>query len=84
MAFNGLAKLGEECNEVGQVVCKAIQAGSIDNHHWSGDLRVMLEDELGDLLAAAKFVMDKLQLDQDRIGDRMDLKYERFTKWDQE
>lgn len=84
MALKGLAKLGEECNEVGQIVCKAAQVGGIDGAHWSGDLRDMLELEMGDVLAAIEFATRKNNLDRNRIWDRRFDKFSLFLKWDKE
>lgn len=84
MAFKGLAKLSEECGEVVQVVGKAIQVGDLDNKHWSGDLRHKLEDEIADVLAAARFVIEHHKLDMDGIEKRSEHKYTKFCAWEGE
>jgi NTP pyrophosphatase (non-canonical NTP hydrolase) len=76
----GIAKLIEECGEVVQVCGKLIM---IDGHieHWSGDLKVMLEDELGDVLAAIQFVTKMCGLDGDKISRRAAQKLDLFYRW---
>lgn len=49
----GTAKLVEEMGEVQQQLGKLLGAGG--DRHWDGDLRPRLIEELGDLLAAARF-----------------------------
>lgn len=84
MARKGLAKLVEEAGEVLQVVGKIEQVGDIDAQHWSGDLRRMLTDEVGDLYAALAFVRAKHNLDGLEIWERRCVKLALFEQWDKE
>jgi NTP pyrophosphatase (non-canonical NTP hydrolase) len=84
MARKGLAKLVEEAGEVLQVVGKIEQVGDVDAFHWSGELRQMLEEEIGDLYAALSFVRTKLDLDALRIWERRCKKLDLFEQWDKE
>ena len=78
----GLAKLIEECGEKLQVAGKLMQRGGRTDH-WSGDLKPMAEDEIGDLIAAAQvFVeLNADRLDVDQIQHRIEIKSETFRGW---
>lgn len=88
MRQNGLAKLVEESGEVMQVAGKMMQyprLQHLDEVHPDGtNLRIELENELGDLHGAIAFVMTKLDLDIQRIMDRGNEKLKLFKKWDLE
>ena len=84
MKRGGLAKLTEECGEVVQVCAKADQVDGLDNAHWSGSLRAMLELELGDLYAAMAFVIDTHKLNLTRIQMQRDEKLRLFNLWENE
>lgn len=77
----GLSKLIEEAAEVIQVGGKLMQRGGrVD--HWSGDLREMLTEEIGDLKAAIRFFER-----HNDLGDteaRAALKLDRFEQWHQD
>ena len=80
----GLSKLIEECGEVSQVVGKLLGTGG-ESAHWDGsDLRLRLQEELGDLLAAIDFVMLRNGLDFSAIQARRSRKYELFNLWHNE
>ena len=79
----GLAKLVEECGEVVQVLGKLVMVDG-GRHHWSGDLIEMLENELGDLLAAIQFMTQTSPLDSEKIQRRAAQKLETFYKWHEE
>jgi NTP pyrophosphatase (non-canonical NTP hydrolase) len=77
----GLAKLGEECSEAGQVVGKIIAAGG-ESVHWDGsDLRHRLQEEIADVLAAAEFLTAVNGLDRQAIADRYASKITTFHRW---
>lgn len=77
----GIAKLLEECNEVGQVCGKLIGSHG-EVMHWDGtNLKVRLEEEIGDVLAAVAFVTKHCQLDVAAVVDRRDTKLDRFESW---
>ncbi len=77
----GLSKLIEEAGEVQQVAGKILGTGGrVD--HWDGsDLRLRLQEEIGDLVAACLFVAEKNNLDVQAIADRVGVKYARFLSW---
>jgi NTP pyrophosphatase (non-canonical NTP hydrolase) len=79
----GVSKLVEEIGELGQVLGKLM--GSRGNiHHWSGNLRDKLHEEIGDVLGAIRFVIIHGALDPDVIEFRARKKYEQFEKWHRE
>lgn len=84
MACKGMAKVSEECCELGQVAAKAWQAGGVDVPHWSGDLRAMAEDEMADVLAAVEYATVRNGFDRAKIAARMAWKLGLFEQWEQE
>ncbi len=82
MAAAGVAKLIEECGELQQVLGKKLAWWDTDEPHWDGtDLRVRLQDEMGDVLAAIDFVVGQLALNPQAIQDRVIAKGELFDTW---
>lgn len=82
----GLSKLIEECGEVMQVAGKLLATGG-DSEHWDGsDLIARMEDELGDLRAAIRFVVmvTESPFSDQRVGRREALKYRQFEDWHDE
>lgn len=80
-AWPGLAKLMEEAGEVVQVCGKLLMTYG-EPKHWDGtDLKARLEEELGDLLAAADFVQMHCGLDMSRIDGQRRRKRLRFEQW---
>lgn len=85
MTNKGLSKLTEELGELLQEVGKTMTVGNdVDAHHWSGNLRHRMQTEMGDVLAAMGFVIDKLGLDGEIIEQRSRDKYAIFNKWNAE
>lgn len=80
--FAGFSKLIEECGEVLQELGKSMGAQSLDEH-WDdkGDLKMRIENELGDLSAAMNFVIDENDLDFEAITRRGKKKLKKFRKW---
>ena len=77
----GTAKLAEEAGEVVQVIGKLIATGGRTDH-WSGrDLKVDLEDEIADVIAAAWVVVEWNRLDSERMKARSIEKYALFGEW---
>ncbi len=77
----GLSKLVEECGEVAQVIGKIVGTGDATNH-WDGtDLKKRLEEEMGDLLAALRFVGERNNLDRGEIELRAHEKLRTFNEW---
>lgn len=73
MAENGLAKLIEELGELQQVCGKKLAAGKRDDHpDGRGSLKIRLQDEIADVIAACEFVMYSHNLDVEAIlGDAL-------------
>lgn len=85
MTNKGLSKLTEELGELLQEVGKTMAVGNdVDAPHWSGNLRERMQNEMGDVLAAIGFAMDKLGLEGEVIEQRSREKYALFNKWDAE
>lgn len=82
MCAKGLAKLIEECGELVQVAGKKLACYKTDGH-WDGtDLKERMEDEMGDVQAAIIFVVEKLNLNLNRINSRTFKKLCTFREWD--
>ncbi len=80
----GLSKLIEEAGEVQQVCGKLVQTGGA-SAHWDGsDLRKRLEEEIADLLAACRFVMESNDLNVADIVFRSLDKLAMFKRWHEE
>jgi len=78
----GTSKLLEEQGELIQVLGKLMATGG-DTNHWSGDLRKMLIEEVGDVLAAIVFFMEHNLSDVEReaVMDRGEHKTDLFNEW---
>ena len=78
----GTSKLIEEQGELIQVLGKLMATGG-DTKHWSGDLRQMLIEELGDLCAAIVFFKtENLTLvETQQIAERVEKKLALFRQW---
>lgn len=77
----GLSKLIEECGEVVQVAGKLLGANG-DPNHWDGtDLRERLQEELGDLVAAVQFFVERCEVDAHAINNRTRYKLNVFAAW---
>lgn len=81
MFASGLAKLLEELGELSQI---AAYPNTDDHPDGAGSMRLRLEEEIGDVLAAIDFVSNKFRLNSRRILDRKAAKLERFKQWDGE
>ena len=77
----GLGKLVEEAAEVTQVAARLIGAPNAAPHLAEAVLRDRLEEELGDLMAAAAFVAEANGLDERKIAARRAEKLSLFTRW---
>jgi NTP pyrophosphatase (non-canonical NTP hydrolase) len=77
----GISKLIEECGEVQQLSGK-IAAFPFEEVHPDGQvLSAAIEEELGDLLGAIRYVTLQNSLS---IEARAQMKFERFMRWDRE
>lgn len=85
MHQKGLTKLLEECGELTQIAAKKCAYLDTDIHpDRMGSMNDRLENEIGDVRAAAAFVAEKLHLDIARIEERRREKLNRFRKWDRQ
>lgn len=77
----GISKLQEEIGEVGQVCGKLVGTrGRIQD--WDGsNLKLRLEEELADSMAASMFVITHCDLDKEAISRRTAAKLVIFEKW---
>ena len=90
MTHQGLAKLGEEIGELQvelgklqQVIGKYYAYPGGEGHpDGLGPMRMRLEDEMADVLAAIYFVRNTMNLNRNRITDRQILKEKLFAEWD--
>lgn len=77
----GLSKLIEEAGEVVQVAGKLLGTGGAFDH-WDGtNLKVRLEEEMADVIAACYFVQEACGLDVEFIRERVIKKLIRFREW---
>jgi hypothetical protein len=77
----GLSKLLEEAGEVIQVGGKVMGVGTL-GVHWDGsELDLRLEEEIGDLFAAAEFFTSHNHLNRQAIRKRAADKLAIFEKW---
>ena len=78
----GTSKLLEEQGELIQVLGKLIATGC-DTKHWSGDLRSMIIEEMGDLAAALVFFQtENLTLEEVKaVAVRCENKLAIFREW---
>jgi hypothetical protein len=78
----GTSKVLEEMGELGQVLGKLIGSHG-ETIHWDGtDLRLRLEEEIGDVKAAiAFFEQANPSLDRLVIQNRADQKHQLFWRW---
>lgn len=83
MATDGVAKLIEECGELQQILGKKLAYWNQDMHPDGKSIKDRIQEEMGDVVAAIRFVAETLQLDTDFINERADAKHALFTEWHQ-
>lgn len=77
----GISKLIEEAGEV-QQVCGKLMGTQGKENHWDGtNLKVRIEQEIADLVAACNFVITHCQLDSVSISQRIVAKIGTFDNW---
>lgn len=77
-----LGKLGEELNECGAAVSRCIIQGIDEAEPVTGKVnRRWLEDEIADVYANLKLVVDHFGLDTAHIRGRMGRKQEHLKSW---
>ena len=81
LVWPGISKLVEEAGEVVQVGGKLLGTDGVEDHWDGSNLRLRLEDEIADLLAAITFVTQENNLDDPRIQERMMGKLLQFHEW---
>ena len=85
MAGNGLVKLIEECGELSQIAAKKMAYPDVDDHpDGKGSMKLRMEEEIADVIAACGFISEKFNLDSDAILKRATVKHNLFNKWDKE
>jgi len=63
------------------VIGKLIATGG-QSEHWDGtNLKLRLQEEIADSIAALNFVIKHCGLDSEVITERMLAKHERFERW---
>lgn len=83
MAAMGLVKLLEECGELSQVAAKKIAYLPVDDHpDEGGSLKLRLQDEAADVIAAIMFVSSKFKFNEEEFFARVDRKIALFNVWD--
>jgi NTP pyrophosphatase (non-canonical NTP hydrolase) len=76
----GLAKLAEECGELLQVIGK-VMAYPGGEHPDGTDIVARLHDELGDVIAAADYVIGANEISGPAVQRRAAAKLSRFDRW---
>ncbi len=80
----GIAKLQEEMGELQCVLGKlqAYPSGEHPDMRYATPLLQRLEEELGDLMAAADFfIRNNTEIDRDAVHRRVEYKTERLERW---
>jgi len=82
VAVKHLGKLAEECGELASAAARCIIQGIDETEPTTDKLnRKWLEDEIADVLANAKLVIDHFGLDNDAIEGRAERKKEYLRRW---
>ena len=82
MKDDGLAKLIEECGELIQIAAKKQAYFDTDSHpDGAGSMKVRMEEEVADVIAACVFVTETFKLDGEKIEARAKKKLDRFRGW---
>lgn len=85
MTASGVAKLIEECGELTQILGKKLAYWHTDEHpDGKGSISTRIEEEIADVIAAANFVTDQLDLDRSHIAMRHGFKMGLFQLWESE
>lgn len=82
MPAEGVVKLMEELNELGVVCAKRLAYWTTDDHPDGSNLKVRMEEEMGDVYASLQFVTENLGLDRAAIESRGQGKYTLFVEWE--
>jgi len=80
----GLAKVGEEMNELGTVMWKLSMINGADMY-WNGRvLHKELRDELADVISAAQYFLKINDFDQELVESRIKFKTSLYEQWTRE
>ena len=80
----GLSKVQEEMAELGVVLAKLVERGSVENY-WDGrDLEGELHDEIADVENALQVFCELNALNRGRIAWRKNEKYQKLIGWHHE
>lgn len=83
ITHGGVSKLIEECGELQQDLGKFLTYGMDQPHpDGKGPMRGRIENEIADVMAACRFVIEKHKLNPDQIYKRMHEKIDLFKSWD--
>lgn len=83
MCAAGVAKLIEECGELQQVLGKRLAMWDQDEH-WDGtNLRERMAEEMGDVVAAIRFVGQMFDIEREVLR-RADSKFRLFSTWQEQ
>jgi NTP pyrophosphatase (non-canonical NTP hydrolase) len=77
----GMGKVIEEAGEVLQLCGKIMSIRGATTYFNGEDLRKELQDELGDLLASVKFLIEENKLDRNAIETRAISKGRKYADW---
>ena len=82
MHLNGLTKLIEELGELTAICAKKSAYIDTDEHpDGKGSLKVRMEDEIADVMAAISFVSQQFDLDIEKIDYRGRNKVRLYYRW---
>lgn len=85
MVVKGIVKLIEELGELQTILAKKLAYLDTDIHpDGKGSMKERIQEEMGDVIAAIKYVKGTLSLDDDWIEKRALTKYELYKKWEKE
>jgi NTP pyrophosphatase (non-canonical NTP hydrolase) len=82
MTSKSLIKLIEEAGELQQALAKKLAYLNTDDHpDGKGSLKLRIEEEIADVLAAIYLVVGELCLDDKHINGRSATKLQIYTDW---
>jgi NTP pyrophosphatase (non-canonical NTP hydrolase) len=84
MSKKGLIKLIEECSELSVIAAKKCAYMNQDIHPDGQNMKESLEEEIADSMATHTFVIEKFNLDLDKILIRRKMKLDLYREWDKE
>lgn len=84
MHNRGLTKLMEECGELTQIAAKKSAYADVDIHPDGRSMKLRMEDEIADVIAACAYVTGEFKLNQTAIDLRVQEKMKLFFQWKME